>query len=78
MMNEKIKNVTELLEKPYLTEKEAAMVTGYSVFTLRNNRFQRRNLPFIKIGAGRSIRYRTEDIIKFMEGHSVLSEEVTK
>ena len=67
-------NPAELLKKPYLNEKEAALVTGRSVFTLRNERFMRRGLPYLKV-ARRSIRYSTKDILKFMESRRIAFDE---
>lgn len=67
-------NPAELLKKPYLNEKEAALVTGRSVFTLRNERCMRRGLPYLKV-ARRSIRYSTKDILKFMESRRIAFDE---
>jgi len=65
----------ELMSKPYLNEKEVAALTGRAVSTLRNERFMRRGLPYLKI-AGRSIRYRTGDVISFMEQRLITFNEV--
>jgi hypothetical protein len=59
-------NTGELLKKPYLNEVETAAITGRALSTLRNERFLRRGLPYLKIGK-RSIRYKTADILVFME-----------
>ena len=67
---------SELLEKTYLNEKEVANVTGRAVSTLRNERFLRKGLPYLKIG-GRSIRYKSEDVIAYMEGRRISFDEVT-
>jgi hypothetical protein len=68
----------ELLEKPYLTEKEVSEVTGRALATLRNDRHLRRNLPYYKAGtSGRSIRYKVEDVIKWVEGRRISFDEVT-
>lgn len=64
-----------LLEKTYLNEKEVAQVTGRAVSTLRNERFLRKGLPYLKIG-GRSIRYKSEDVIAYMEGRRISFDEV--
>jgi len=69
--------VSELLEKKYLNEKEVAAVTGRAVSTLRNERFMRKGLPYLKIG-GRSIRYKNEDVISYMEGRRISFNEVTE
>jgi len=60
----------ELLAKKYLNEKEVAQITGRAVSTLRNERFLRVGLPYLKIG-GRSIRYRSEDVFAYMEGRRI-------
>jgi len=66
----------QMLEKPYLNEKEVAAITGRAVSTLRNERFMRKGLPYLKIG-GRSIRYKSEDVIAFMEGRRISFDEVS-
>ncbi len=60
----------QILEKPYLNEKEVAAITGRAVSTLRNERGMRKGLPYLKIG-GRSIRYKSEDVIAYMEGRRI-------
>jgi predicted DNA-binding transcriptional regulator AlpA len=70
---------SELLEKPYLTEREVSEVTGRALSTLRNDRFLRRNLPYYKVGiSGRSIRYKTSEIVKWLEGRRISFDEVAK
>ena len=66
----------ELLEKKYLNEKEVAAITGRALSTLRNERFMRRGLPYLKIG-GRSIRYRSQDVIAYMESRLITFDEAT-
>ena len=65
---------SQMLEKPYLNEKEVAAITGRAVSTLRNERFMRKGLPYLKVG-GRSIRYKSEDVIAFMEGRRISFDE---
>jgi predicted DNA-binding transcriptional regulator AlpA len=65
----------ELLEKKYLNEKEVAAITGRAISTLRNERFMRKGLPYLKIG-GRSIRYRSGDVIAYMESLIITFDEV--
>jgi len=67
--------VKDLLEKPYLTEKDVATVTGRALSTLRNERFMRKGLPYLKVG-GRSIRYKNEDVRSYMEGRRITFDEV--
>ncbi len=66
----KIDNIAELLKKPYLNEVETAAITGRALSTLRNDRFLRRGLPYLRVG-GRSIRYKLEDVLAFMEARRV-------
>jgi hypothetical protein len=66
----------ELLGKTYLNEKEVAAITGRAISTLRNERFMRKGLPYLKI-AGRSVRYKTEDVISYMECRRITFDEVT-
>ena len=70
-----MEKVNELMKKPYLNEMEVAALTGRAISTLRNERFMRKGLPYLKI-AGRSIRYKTEDVIAFMEGRRITFDEV--
>jgi len=60
----------ELLKRPYLDEKQAAVLTGLAVSTLRNQRHCRKGLPYLKVGA-KSVRYRTVDLIAFMESRRI-------
>ncbi|HNZ31835.1 MAG TPA: helix-turn-helix domain-containing protein [Smithellaceae bacterium] len=64
----------QILAKPYLNEKEVATITGRALSTLRNERFMRKGLPYYKIG-GRSIRYKTEDVIAYMESRRIAFDE---
>ncbi|MBP7232489.1 MAG: hypothetical protein KBA28_11230 [Syntrophaceae bacterium] len=60
----------ELIQKPFLNEVEVAAITGRAVATLRNDRHLRRGLPYLKISQ-RSVRYRTPDIMNFMEARPI-------
>jgi hypothetical protein len=60
------RNADELLKKPYLNEVEVAAVTGRAVSTLRNERHLCRGIPYLRVGR-RSIRYKRDDILSFME-----------
>ena len=52
-----------------LYEKEAAQKLGVAVQTLRNWRCNRRGPAYIKLG--RSVRYRIEDILDFIDKHRI-------
>ena len=63
----------DLLKKPFLNEFEVAVITGRAVSTLRNDRHLRRGLPYLKVSQ-RSIRYRTPDVMNFMEARPITFE----
>ena len=63
----------DLLKKPFLNEFEVAAITGRAVSTLRNDRHLRRGLPYLKVSQ-RSIRYRTPDVMNFMEARPITFE----
>jgi predicted DNA-binding transcriptional regulator AlpA len=63
------------MSKPYLNELEVSALTGRAVSTLRNERFMRKGLPYYKIG-GRSVRYKTEEIISIIESRRISFDEV--
>jgi hypothetical protein len=61
------------MDKPsYIDEQEVAKITGRALSTLRNERFNRRGIPYYKVG--RSVRYKLEDVIGFMEAHRIFTE----
>ncbi len=53
----------------YITEKEAAVRTGFSVSKLQKDRHYRRGLSYVKVGS--AVRYDITDIDKFMEQHKI-------
>jgi hypothetical protein len=65
---------SELMAKPYLSEKEVAAITGLALSTLRNSRHMRRGISYAVVGQ-RSIRYRLTDVIKFMEKNRITFDE---
>ncbi len=56
----------------YVGEKEVSKITGRALPTLRNDRHNRRGIPYIKMG--RSVRYSVQDVIAFMEGNKIDTE----
>ena len=54
----------------YLKEAEVAALVGRSVKTLRNDRCAKRGIPYQRV-FGRSIRYRLDDVVQFMEANKV-------
>lgn len=58
-----------MIPKPPLNEKAAACYLGLSVRTLQKRRFERQAPPYFKIG--KSIKYRTEDLDKFLDAHRI-------
>jgi hypothetical protein len=61
-----MEEANELMRKPFLNEKEVSVLTGRALSSLRNDRHQRRGIPYLKV-CQRSIRYRLKDVIEFME-----------
>jgi hypothetical protein len=57
----------------YVNERVVSKITGLALQTLRNHRFQKRGIPYSRIG--RSIRYSMEDIINFMERRKIQTED---
>ena len=57
----------------YLTEKDVSQITGFALQTLRNHRHVSQGIPYLKIN--RSIRYRENDVINYMERVVVNPEE---
>ena len=53
----------------YLTEGKVAEITGLSLSKLRQDRFNRRGLPYVKFG--KTVRYSQEDVIASMEAHKI-------
>ncbi len=53
----------------WLNEKEVSKMTGRAEQTLRNDRTKRQGIPYCKIG--RSVRYRIEDVIFFMDANRI-------
>ena len=58
----------------YLNEKQVAIITGRALSTLRNERFLGKGMPYIKIG--KSVRYKYDDIIEFMESRKIITVEI--
>ena len=56
-------------QEKYITEKEVTEITGRALSTLRNERFLGKGIPYIKIG--KSVRYRLDDVIEFMESRRI-------
>lgn len=53
----------------YLNEKDVSHMTGMSLSKLRNDRFLRVGLPYIKWG--RSVRYNKADVVNHMESRKI-------
>lgn len=62
------------IDRMYLTEKEVSLLTGLSLSGLRNSRFNRKGINYIKVG--RSVRYNQADVISFMENRKIKTEAV--
>ena len=57
-------------EIKFLNENEVSAMTGLSVQTLRNWRFNKKGMAYVKAGT-RAVRYKLEDILSFMELNKV-------
>ena len=55
----------------YITEKEVSEITGRALSTLRNERFLGKGIPYIKIG--KSVRYKFDDVIEYMEERRIMT-----
>lgn len=53
----------------YLTEKDVSKICNFALSTLRNARFNRTGIPYIKIN--RAVRYRYDDVVKYMDAHRI-------
>ena len=55
----------------YIDEAELAMLISVSVSTLRNNRFLKRGIPYVKIG--KSVRYDSRDVELYMAQNKTIT-----
>ena len=53
----------------YVDEKEVSRITGFALPTLRNDRHRGKGIPYVK--RGRSVRYRLDEVIEYMESHKI-------
>jgi len=61
---------TQQMETPsWIDEYAVSRITGIPVQSLRNWRFLRKGFPYFKIG--KSVRYRLDEVIRFMEERKV-------
>ena len=60
----------EKISPVYLTEKDVSILTSFALSTLRNARFNRKGIPYHKIG--RSCRYKLDDVLSYMDNHKVI------
>jgi len=59
----------------FLTEKQVAYFTGFSVFKLQSDRHKRLGMPYHIIGT-RSIRYKLADVVQFMDARRIVPDAV--
>lgn len=57
------------MDVQYLTEREVSKITRKALPTLRNDRHKNQGIPYVK--CGRSVRYNLGDVIEYMEGRKV-------
>lgn len=58
-----------LLNDKFLTEKQVSDLTSIPLSTLRNSRFYRKGIPYIKFN--KSVRYSLKAVLQFMDSHLV-------
>lgn len=58
----------------YVDEKTVARITGRALSTLRNDRYRRRGIPYVKMS--RSVRYSLDDIYEFMESRKIQTDRI--
>lgn len=62
----------------YLNETQVSNMTQIALSSLRNQRFEHRGIPYYKVGGfGRSVRYKLQDVINYMEQGRIETGEVT-
>ncbi len=63
----------QMSDQQYLTEKQVSKMIGRAVQSLRNDRFNRKNIPYIKLGS--SVRYDLDDVIEFMKKRKIYPDQ---
>lgn len=58
----------------YVDERAVSQITGRALATLRNDRYVGQGIPYVKMG--RSVRYRLDDVINYMESHKVKTNRI--
>lgn len=56
----------------YISEQEVSQITGLALPTLRNHRFNRCGIPYVKLG--RAVRYNINDVLAFCESRKISTE----
>jgi len=57
------------MEQIYLSDNQVSQMTGKAVQSIRNERYKRIGIPYIKMGG--SVRYDIKDVIEYMEARRV-------
>ena len=57
----------------YINEREVSRIRGAALQTLRNERAAGKGIPFYRFG--RSVRYRFDEVISWLEAHRVPPKE---
>lgn len=58
----------------YITEKEVSKITGRALSSLRNDRFHKKGIPYIK--CFQSVKYNLDDVIAFMESRKIETKNI--
>lgn len=59
----------EKISPVYISEKDVSILTGFALSTLRNARFNRKGIPYHKIG--RSCKYKINEVLDYMDSHKI-------
>jgi len=63
----------ETTKPKYLTEAEVSKITSLALSTLRNQRFARTGIPYVKLG--RAVRYSLSDVVDYAENRKVITQD---
>jgi hypothetical protein len=61
----------------YISDREVSRITGIGLGTLRNDRFKRKGIPYVK-PSPRMCRYKLSDVLAYMEKHRMDMEKQHK
>jgi hypothetical protein len=60
-------------QQRFVDEQTVSKLVGRALQTLRNDRFEGKGLPYVKVG--RSVRYDLKDVVDYMEQHKIVPQK---